>query len=65
MKHCELIVNSGDGWVHLYSFICLSAGTVEWESSCFATTLLHHAPTKVTSVLVLFVIGGLFYMIGI
>ena len=32
-----------------------------WMSSGFATTLLHHAPPKVTSVLVLFVIfGGLF-----
>ena len=51
----------GGGWVYLYSFICLSAGVLEWESSCFATTLLHHAPPKVTSVLVLFVIfGGLF-----
>ena len=59
--------NEGDihifrgGWVYLYSFICSSAGAVEWESSCFATTLLHHAPPKVTLVLVLFVIfGGLF-----
>ena len=39
-----------------YSIICLSAGAV--ESSCFATTLLHHAPPKVTSVQVLFVIFG-------
>ena len=37
----------------IYSFICLCAGAVEWESSCFATTLLHYAPPKVTSVLVL------------
>ena len=28
----------GGGWVHLYSFICLSAGAVECESSCFAIT---------------------------
>ena len=48
----------GGGWVYLYSFICLSAGSAEWESSCFATTLLHHAPPKVTSALVLFVIFG-------
>ena len=44
--------------MYLYSFICLSAGAVEWESSFFATTLLYHAPPKVTSVLVLFVIFG-------
>ena len=42
-------------------FICLSAGAVACESSCFAITLLHHTPLKVTSVLVLFVIfGGVF-----
>ena len=47
--------------MYLYSLICLSAEVVEWESSCFATTLFYHAPLKVTSVLVLFVIfGGLF-----
>ena len=51
----------GGGWKYLYSFICLSARAVECESSCFATTLLHHAPLKVTSVQCLFVIfGGLF-----
>ena len=55
-------IPGGGGWVYLYSFICLSAGAVE----CFATTLLHHAPPKVTSVLVLFVtFEGLFYLIGI
>ena len=47
--------------MYRYSFSCLSAGAVEWEPSCFAITLLHHAPPKVTSVLVQFVIfGGLF-----
>ena len=55
---------NGGGWVYL--FICLSAGAVEWESSGYATTLLHHAPLKVTSVLVPFVIFvGLFQLIGI
>ena len=59
--HVFLYHVDGGGWMHLYLFICLSAGAVEWESSCFATTLLHHASLKVTSVLVLFVIfGGLF-----
>ena len=54
-------LTAGGGWLYLYSFICLSAGAVEWESSCFVTTLLHHAHPKVTSVLVLFVIfRGLF-----
>ena len=48
----------GGGWVYLYSFACLSAETVEWESSCFATTLLHYAPTKVTSALMIFFICG-------
>ena len=56
-----LFTTIGGGWVYLYSFICLSALAVEWESPCFATTLLPHAPPKVTSVLVLFVIyRGLF-----
>ena len=42
--------------MYLHSFIRLSAVAVEWETLCFATTLLYHAPSKVTSVLVLFVI---------
>ena len=43
------------------SFICLSAGAIEWQPCFFATILLLYAPPKVTSVLVLFVIfGGLF-----
>ena len=42
----------------VFLFIYLSTGAVECESSCFATTLLHHAPSKVTSLLVLFVIFG-------
>ena len=51
----------GGGWVYLYSFICLSAGVVEWQPYYFAITLLRHAPPKVASVLVLFVIFvGLF-----
>ena len=29
----------GGGWMYRYAFIYLSAGTVEWESSCFATTI--------------------------
>ena len=40
------------GWVYLYSFILLSTGAINWESSCFATTVLQNAPPKVTSVLV-------------
>ena len=42
-----------DPWVgeYLYSFICLSAGVVEWQPYCFII-LLHHAPVKVTLVLV-------------
>ena len=61
-----LCLFNGGGWLYLYSFICLSAGTVECESSCFAATLLHHAPPKMTPVLVLFVIfGGLFKLISI
>ena len=45
------------------SFICYSAGAVEWESSCFANTVLHQAPLKVTLELALFVIsGGLFQL---
>ena len=36
--------------------IYLSEGAVEWQFECFVTILLHHAPVKVTSVLVLFVL---------
>ena len=44
-------------------FIYLSAGTIEWYSCCFATSLLLYAPPKVISVLVLFVIfGGSFFV---
>ena len=43
------------------SFICLSAGAIEWQPCFFAIILLLYAPPKVISVLVLFVIfGGLF-----
>ena len=42
--YCFYVKLFGGGWVSLYSFICLSAEAVERESSCFATTLLHHAP---------------------
>ena len=43
------------------SFICLSAGAIEWQPYFFATVLLLYAPLKVTSVIVLFVIfRGLF-----
>ena len=43
------------------SFICLSAGVVEWQLYCFVIILLHYAPSKMTSVLMLFVIfRGLF-----
>ena len=59
----NLIRIEGGGWVYLYSFICLSAGAVKCVSSCFATTLLHHAPPKVTSVLVLFSLWS-FILIG-
>ena len=39
-------------------FICLSAGAVEWESSCFTTTLWHHVPANVISGPVLVIIFG-------
>ena len=51
-------VSSTGGWLYLYSFICLSAGVVERQSYCFVIILLHHAPPRVASVLVLFVIFG-------
>ena len=41
-----------------FSFIRLSARAVEWQCSCFATILLHHAPSKMMSVLVPFVMFG-------
>ena len=42
----------------IYSPICLSAGAVEWQPCCFAILLWLHAPPKVASVLMLFVIVG-------
>ena len=57
-------LRSGEVGCTIYSFICLSAGVVEWHSHCFVILLLHHAPPTVTSVLVLFVIfGGLFLVL--
>ena len=54
------------GWLYLYSFICLSAGVVERLPYCFVIILLHHAPKKGTSVLLLFVIfGGLFLVLSL
>ena len=44
--------------MYLYSLNCVSARAVECESLCFAATLLHHAPRKVTSMLAIFVIFG-------
>ena len=44
------------GQVYHYSFICLSAGTIDWQPCCFASILLLCAPPKVVSVLVLFVV---------
>ena len=42
-------------------FIYLSVGAVEWQLEYFATILLHPAPVKVISVLVLFALfRGLF-----
>ena len=40
------------------SFICLSAGAIEWQPCFFATILLLYASPKETSVLVLLVIFG-------
>ena len=46
----------------MHSFIYLSVVAEEWQLYCSATILLHHAPVKVTSVLVLLVIfRDLFY----
>ena len=46
------------------SFICLSAGAIEWQPCFFAPVLLLYAPPKVTPVLVLLVIyGGLFILL--
>ena len=54
----------GGGWMYLYSFICLSVRVIEWQPSCFVVILLHHAPSKGASVLVLFVIfEGLFLVV--
>ena len=50
----------------IYSFICLSAGAIEWQPCCFDTILLLYAPPKVISVLVLFItFGGSFQFISI
>ena len=40
-------------------FLHLSAGLAEWQCSFFVTILLHHAPSKMTTMLVLFIYGGL------
>ena len=53
-KTISILTNCRDGGgvsLFIYLFICWSS---RLESSCFATPLLHHAPPKVTSVLVLF-----------
>ena len=46
-------------FIHLFVYLLEQQS----ESFCFATTLLHHAPPKVTSVLVLFFIFGRFILI--
>ena len=51
------------GWI-IYSFICLSAGALEWQLGCFTTILQLYAPPKMRLVLALFIIfGGSFYFI--
>ena len=42
--------------VSFLHFICLSAVSVEWQYSCFATNLLRHPSPQMTTALVLFVI---------
>lgn len=37
------------------SFIYVSLGSVEWQPYCLATSLLHGAPPKMMSALVLFI----------
>ena len=44
------------------SFICLSAGEIEWQPCFFAIIILIHVPPKVRSVLVLFLIFGGFFI---
>ena len=53
--------SAGEDGCTIYSFICLSAG-VDWQPCCFSTILQLHAPPKVTSLLLIFVIfGGLLF----
>ena len=56
-------LNRWGGWVYLCLFICLSAGAIEWYLWCFIAILLHHAPVKLTSVLVLLVIFRGFFLV--
>ena len=54
------------GWMYLFIYLFFGWSSRVRKSSWFATTLFHHAPLKVTSVLVVFVIfGGLFQLISI
>ena len=65
-NYCTFFRKQNEGRLSASLFTYLSAGVVEWATSCFATTLLHDAPPKVTPALVLYVIfGGLFLLIGI
>ena len=49
---CEM----GGSCVYHFSFICLSAGAIEWEPCFFVTILLLYVLRNVASVLVLFII---------
>ena len=57
LKRNLLYIFYSGGWVYLYSINGLSAGVVEWLPH-YSIILLHHAPAKVASVLVIFVIFG-------
>ena len=61
MNTALMLLNLGEVGCTISSFICLSAGAIEWQPCFFATILLLYASPKVTSVLVLFVMFvGLF-----
>ena len=47
----------------IFSFICLSTEAIEWQPCFFVTILLLYAPPKTTSMLVLFVVLGVYLLI--
>ena len=66
IKQISNVETPGEVGCTIFIYLFTSARAIEWQPQCFATFLLHQAPVKITSVLVLFVtFRGLIQLSGV